>query len=878
MSTKAAHKEVIYLKDYLQPAYNITHTFLDIELNDDVTTVKSKLSVTKNHESKVHDNDLVLLGEKLKLLSVTIDGKLLDAAAYTTDATTLTIKGVPAKFELEIVTEIKPQDNTELSGLYKSATMYCTQCEAEGFRRITYYLDRPDVMSIFTVTLHADKTAYPVLLANGNLIAQGSDSATRHYATWEDPFKKPSYLFAMVAGSLIEVADHFLTMSGRLVKLKLYVDHENLDQTAHAMEALKKAMAWDEMAYGREYDLDMYMIVAVNDFNMGAMENKGLNIFNAKYVLASPSTATDFDFKNIDAVIGHEYFHNWSGNRVTCRDWFQLSLKEGFTVFREQQFSQYINQSPVSRIDDVKVLLVRQFAEDAGPLAHPVRPDSYMEINNFYTLTIYEKGSELIRMMHTILGPDKFRAGTDLYFTKYDGQAVTTDDFVSAMQTASGIDLTQFKLWYSQDGTPEITVTENYDSAAKTYTLKLSQSTPSTPSQKEKVPLYIPVKIGLLDQNGTDMPIEEPLLILNQAEQSFVFKNINSQPTLSILRDFSAPVRLKHEVPAECLAFLLAHDSDPFNRWYAGQRLYLQTIFELITDIQQNRDLKLSDVILKSFREVLLDNNLNVDLKAELMSLPATQQIIDALYDVNPDQIYVAKKFLVTAIATALKAELIQSYSSYNLSGAYQYNAHDAAYRSCKNVILSYILSTKTTDAINMGVEQYYNSNNMTDTIAALVCIANIDCPERTKLLDDFYNKWSGNVLVVNKWLAIQAQADTDLVLDQIKVLMQHPAFDIKNPNKVQSLIGAYCIGNPIKFHAASGVGYKFLADIVLQLNTINPSVAARLLNPLSSWYKYTHARQVLMCAELLRIKDTPNLSSDVLEIVTKSLHNYVSG
>lgn len=874
MTTNVNTKKIVYLKDYRSPEFLISSTFLDIDLQDAVTTVTSTLKISRNPAALNANNPLELMGEKLKLISVKLDQKLLKAAEYEVIASSLIIPNVPKEFVLEIVTEIKPQENTELSGLYKSASMYCTQCEAEGFRRITYYLDRPDVMSKFTVTIHADKVDYPVLLSNGNLIAHGADSSTRHFATWEDPFKKPSYLFAMVAGDLVEVTDHFVTMSGRLVQLKLYVERENLEQTAHAIAALKKAMSWDEQAYGREYDLDMYMIVAVNDFNMGAMENKGLNIFNAKYVLASPATATDLDFQLIDAVIGHEYFHNWSGNRVTCRDWFQLSLKEGFTVFREQQFSQFVTQSPVSRIDDVKVLMIRQFAEDAGPLAHPVRPESYLEINNFYTLTVYEKGAELIRMMETILGPEKFRAGTDLYFEKHDGQAVTTDDFVAALQAASGIDLTQFKLWYTQDGTPEITVAESYDPKTKKYTLNLKQYTPSTPSQPIKQPLYIPVKIGLLDANGKDIPLENTLLIFNQEQQSFEFENISVQPKLSILRNFSAPVRIKHEVPPEYLAFMLAHDSDDYNRWYAGQRLYLHTLLNIIADLQQKREPRLPEIVLDSFRSVLLDQQLNVALKAELLSMPVSQQLIDAMPEADTDLIYAAKKYMATELSKKLHSELLNKYNEYSLNGTYKFNAHDAAYRTCKNVILGFLLVTKSAEAIRLSVKQYYEANNMTDTIAALAGIASIDCLERKELLDNFYAKWSNNPLVVNKWLAIQAQADLDNVLDQVQILLKHEAFDIKNPNKVQALIGGYCIGNPIKFHANNGAGYKFAADIVLQLNSINPSVAARILIPLTQWKKFSPQRQELMCEQLRRIKATPNLSNDVVEIISKALHD----
>lgn len=876
MGVNATTKKTVYLKDYLESAYIITRTDLDIDLHPTVTTVKSLLTIQKNPKSKTTTTQLELHGDNLILKQVKLDSKILSSNEYSCNANNLIISQVPDAFELEIVNQIKPQENTALSGLYQSNGMYCTQCEAEGFRRITYYLDRPDVMSKFKVTIHADKKTYPVLLANGNLVAQGADSDTRHYAVWEDPFFKPSYLFAMVAGDLIAVEDNFVTMSGRIVKLKLYVERENLDQSAHAMQALKKAMAWDEEAYGREYDLDIYMIVAVNDFNMGAMENKGLNIFNAKYVLASPATASDADFENIDSVIGHEYFHNWSGNRVTCRDWFQLSLKEGFTVFREQQFTQYITQSPVCRIEQIKLLMARQFTEDAGPLAHPVRPDSYMEINNFYTMTIYEKGAEVIGMLHTILGPKKFRQGTDLYFARHDGQAVTTDDFVAAMQDASGIDLTQFKRWYTQAGTPEVTVFEEYDAATKVYTLKLAQYTPDTPDQINKLPLYIPISIGLLDSAGKDMPLDSTVLSLTETEQSFVFKNIAEKPKLSILRNFSAPVRIKHKVSAEQLAFMLAHDSDNFNRWYAGQQLYLQTIMHLIDSVQHDRSLKLPDLIVDSFKAVLLDKTLNVSLKAELLTLPSTTQIIDAMQEADPDAIYIAKKFVLIALANKLHKELLHAHEQYVLTGPYKYTAHDAAFRNCKNVILFYLTVNKSVEAVKMLTEQYYKSNNMTDTLAAMACLVNIDCPARGEILDDFYQKWQHNPLVINKWLTLQTQSDLDNVLQQVQALTEHVAFDIKNPNKVYALLGGFSAGNPVKFHVVSGAGYKFLTDMIIKLNALNPQIAARLLTPLTQWQKFNPVRQKLMCSELIRIKQTPNLSTDVLEIVSKTLENYV--
>lgn len=875
--TASEHSKTIYLKDYLPTEYQINEVELDFELNPDVTTVKSQLKISKNPYSKTNEQQLILNGEQLVLKQIALNNKILTPADYTLTPETLTLKNLPSEFTLQITTEIKPQENTALSGLYKSKTIYCTQCEAEGFRKITYYLDRPDVMAKFKVTIHADKRDYPVLLANGNLISSGNDGHARHFAIWEDPFKKPCYLFAMVAGDLVAVQDNFLTMSGRLVQLKVYVDRENLDQASHALAALKKAMAWDEKVYGREYDLDIYMIVAVNDFNMGAMENKGLNIFNSKYVLVSPATATDRDYAGVDLVIGHEYFHNWSGNRVTCRDWFQLSLKEGFTVFREQQFTQDITNSPVARIEEVKGLITRQFAEDAGPLAHPVRPDQYTEINNFYTATIYEKGAEVIRMLHTLLGVEKFRAGTDLYFSRFDGHAVTTDDFASALQEASGVDLTQFRLWYTQAGTPEVTVLENYDPHNKTYTLHLSQYLPDTPGQSNKQPLHIPISIGLLDENGNDIRIDTPVLSLTKPEQEFVFENINTKPHLSILRDFSAPVKLKRNVDAEELAFILAKDSDNFNRWFAGQQLYMNTILHLVADVQKGLELKLPDLLRETFAQILLDPNLNISLKAELLVLPSSQLIIDTMQPADPDAIYTVKKFIVTTLSAHLPKELHTMYETYHVYGMYKYTSEFAAKRTCRNTILGYITALKTPDAIALAELQYDKANNMTDKIAALANLASINCNQRIEALLDFYDSWSTNPLVVNKWLMIQATADLDDVLDQVKSLMKHPSFDIKNPNNVQALIGGFCVGNPIKFHASSGEGYKFLADVVLELNPLNPQVAARMLIPLTQWQKFDAARQKLMCRELIRIKQADNLSSDVSEIISKALDRYES-
>lgn len=862
-----------YLKNYTVTEYTITDVQLDVNITEEATTVIAVLTCHKNPQVTTNTGQLVLNGENLQLQQVLLDGKQLANTEYTLTAETLTLRNLPASFTVQTTVIIKPQENTALSGLYKANKIFCTQCEAEGFRRITYYLDRPDVMAKFMVTIHADKRLYPVLLANGNLIAHGSESDARHYATWQDPFKKPAYLFAMVAADLVALYDTYVTMSGRLVSLQLYVERENIDQTAHAMAALKKAMAWDELAYGREYDLDIYMIVAVNDFNMGAMENKGLNIFNSRYILVSPTTATDQDYAGVDMVVGHEYFHNWSGNRVTCRDWFQLSLKEGFTVFREQQFTQYITKSIMNRIGDVKLLLTHQFAEDSGPLAHPVRPDAYVEINNFYTTTIYEKGAEVIRMLHTLLGADKFRAGTDLYFARYDGQAVTTDDFVAAMQEVAGIDLTQFKLWYTQAGTPEVSVTEQYDEAAQKYTLNLQQFIPDTPGQTNKLPMHIPIGIGLLDENGNDMPIGTTVISLVDKQQQYVFNNIKTKPHLSILRGFSAPVKLKYVVSDNDLAFLLQKDNDDFNRWYAAQDLYSNVLIDLTRRVISGAKLELPNFIVETFAEILLSKDLDLALKTELLILPSMSLLIDKMQPAaDPLAIYTAKKFVISTFATKLDKELLAMYDAYTVFGSYKYNPENMARRSCRNTILHYIASTKSRAAVSLVMEQYNKANNMTDTIAALTELASINCNERIEALIDFYNDWLNNPLVINKWFAIQALADSENVLDQVKALLKHKAFDMKNPNSVRALIGSFCSGNIVNFHAVNGDGYKFLADMVLELDAINPQVAARILTPLTQWRKFSVGSQEMMRTQLQRIQKSRQLSADVSEIINKSL------
>lgn len=864
----------IYLKDYQVPDYLIDKIDLEFELGETSTLVKSHLIVHANPESKNRNKDLVLLGDGLELKSVALDGKKLDAKQYKATPDLLTIKNVPEKFELEIHTIIKPQENTALSGLYKSSGNFCTQCEAEGFRRITYYLDRPDVMSRFTTTIIADATKYPVLLSNGNLIASGKLDKGRHWATWEDPFKKPSYLFALVAGDLEFIEDFFETKAGKRVTLRIYVEKGNQDKCQHAMNAVKKSMRWDEETFGREYDLDIYMIVAVSDFNMGAMENKGLNIFNTKYILAKPETATDQDFIHVDSVVGHEYFHNWSGNRITCRDWFQLSLKEGLTVFREQSFTGDITSKTVARIQDVNVLRASQFPEDAGPLAHPVRPDSYIEINNFYTPTVYEKGSEVIRMMQTILGEDLFRAGMDLYFERHDGQAVTTEDFVKAMEDASGIDLTQFRLWYSQAGTPVLQVQDHYDPVQKTYTLDIKQIIPDTPGQKDKKPMHIPVKMGLLDQSGKELVHD--LIHVKNPHEKFKFENINEQPVPSLLRGFSAPVKLQYNYSDAALQLLFKHDPDPFNSWEAGQKYAINLMLKLIRDFQEGKKLHLPDDFVDAFIYALrtIDDKL---LLSEMLTLPSEKYLADQMEVVDVDAIHAVREFLQIEIAKQLKNMFMSKYQKHHDKSAYKFDMKSVGKRQFKNLCLGYLMTLNEPEINeNLGLQQFKHAlgNNMTDSIAALKFLSNIDGPQRDAALKEFYDKWRHEALVLDKWFSIQATSKLPKTLGNVKKLMQHSAFDIKNPNKVYSLVGAFCQQNPVHFHAANGEGYEFLAHVVLQLDPLNPQIAARMVTPLAQWRRYDKERQKLMKQQLDKILQNKKLSNDVYELVNKSLRS----
>ncbi len=873
---------IIHLKDYRPPDYRIETVKLHFALDESRTLVKSHLTVVANYDSGGGRRPLVLQGRDLKLLSLKLDGRPLGKKNYKIDTESLTIRPKSDRFVLEIETECAPAANTELMGLYLSAGTLLTQCEAEGFRKITYYPDRPDVLARFETTIEADRLKFPVLLSNGNLVASGEIEEGRHFATWHDPFPKPAYLFALVAGDLARIEDKFTTLSGREVDLHIYVQHHNREKCRHAMDSLKKAMKWDEEAYGREYDLDLFMIVATDDFNMGAMENKGLNIFNSKCVLAKPETATDTDFQNIMGVVAHEYFHNWSGDRVTCRDWFQLSLKEGFTVFRDQQFMEDMSSPAVERIGEANVLRSHQFIEDSGPMAHPVRPESYVEINNFYTLTVYNKGAEVIRMLRTILGPAGFRKGTDLFFLRHDGQAVTTDDFVKALEDATGTDLTQFQRWYSQAGTPVLSIARCYDPVARTYALTIRQTCPPTPGQPDKRPFHIPLALGLLDKNGRDIPLqlsgdgEEPdagtrVLELKKEEETFLFINVPREPVPSLLRGFSAPVKVKLELTDDERLFLMAHDGDAFNRWDAGQQLALKIILSLVEDYQQGRPLTLAESFIGAFREILESNMADKAFQAFALTMPAEIYVSDALEVIDPEAVHEARRFVRKTLAEVLKDALLSLYRRHQDTGPYRFDQEAIGWRSLMNTSLAYLMELEDREIHKMCLRQFEKADNMTDVLAALASVANHEGKEREEALAAFYEKWRDDPLVVDKWLTLQATSHLPDTLVKVKALTRHPAFTLKNPNKVRALIGAFA-ANAARFHDASGAGYTFLADHILVLDPLNPQVAARLTSNFTTWRRYDNKRQSLMRAQLERITNTPKLSNDVYEIVSKSL------
>jgi aminopeptidase N len=907
--------QAIRRSDYLPPAYLIETVEMGFDLDPSETRVAARIKLHRNPAAQSHD--VVLHGEELTLVQLRMNGKPLGKRDYKLGKDTLTILDAPEQVVLEIETAIHPDKNTSLSGLYVSSGNFFTQCEAEGFRKITYFPDRPDVMAKYTVMLRADKKTYPVLLSNGNLIAQGDLGDGRHYATWEDPFKKPSYLFALVAGNLVCQEEKYNLKSGRVVLLQVWVEEGNLDKTQHAMDSLKNSIRWDEERFGLELDLDRFMIVAVSDFNMGAMENKGLNIFNTKFVLANPKIATDIDYGNIEAVVGHEYFHNWTGNRVTCRDWFQLSLKEGLTVFRDQEFSADMvgtdSGRAVKRIDDVRVLRQAQFPEDAGPMAHPVRPDSYIEINNFYTVTVYEKGAEVVRMYQTLLGRDGFRKGMDLYFERHDGQAVTCDDFRSAMSDANGRDLSQFERWYSQSGTPHVKVDTSYDANQRTYTISMTQSCPPTPGQPDKLPFHIPVAVGLLDSWGRDIalhldtlgkkPVEEVADLEEQAEQSettcvlelteqqqtFCFTRVDEKPVPSFLRNFSAPVVLDYDYTDAELAFLMEHDSDPFNRWEAGQRLAMRRLLAMTKELhaapsangshalhsvsQLTQSAVNTAALIDALSTTLNDTDLDPAFREVALRLPSETMIAEQMDVIYPQAIHRARESLMLDMAQAMREDLARTYQENQTPGAYSPAADAAGKRGLKNIALAYLGLLDDAETHALLQKQCDNANNMTDRAAALTALANSRAPSKEAALAKFYKDFEQEALVVDKWFTLQAMAHTTDVA-AVRKLMKHPAFTLKNPNRARSLVFSFCNGNPSQFHAADGSGYAYWAEQVIALNAINPQVAARLARSLDRWRKYAPALQDKMRDALEQVAKSPSLSNDVSEVITKSLSN----
>jgi aminopeptidase N len=904
---KNAQASTTYLKDYSEPSFLIDKTSLHFDLFEDHAVVSSTLAMRFNPSKQAGSTaDLVLHGQGLVLEALSINGAELKADSYTTDDDSLTIHDVAGlvggtlvdgnheqTFSLACRTRIEPQNNTALEGLYKSKKMFCTQCEPEGFRRITYYLDRPDVMSVFTTTVVAEKAKYPVLLSNGNNIASGSseEDPSRHWVTWEDPFMKPSYLFALVAGDLVSLDDSFTTMTERSIELQIFVEEKDIDKCGHAMESLKNSMRWDEEKYGREYDLDIFMIVAVDDFNMGAMENKGLNVFNTSCVLANPMTQSDLAFQRVEAVVAHEYFHNWSGNRVTCRDWFQLSLKEGFTVFRDSEFSADMGSRTVKRVEDIAFLRTVQFAEDSGPMAHSVRPDSYMEISNFYTVTIYEKGAEIVRMIQLILGEQGFRKGSDLYFERHDGQAVTTEDFVKAMEDANDVKLIQFRRWYSQAGTPVVTITSDYDEAAKRYSLHVKQSCPDTPGQTNKAAFHIPLRLGLLNSSGEQISLKlldednsqasscfDLVLDVTEDSQTFTFIDVQEMPVPSLLRGFSAPVRLKYDYNLDELLLLMSNDSDGFNRWNASQILSTQIIESMLKPHSSGAELVLPELLKNAFAEVLdsaSDLSLDKAMLAQLLSLPVLGALIEQSSEADVIGLHSVREFLLNSLASELKEKFAKVYELTEDHSEYTADAESIAKRSLKNLCLNFLVRTGEQDWLNRCYQQYCDADNMTNQSAALRSLVNshtkLGSQLAQKALMNFYEQWSHEPLVVDQWFAIQATAQAPGALSKVKALLDHEAFEIRNPNKVRSLIGAFCAQNHIGFHDESGDGYEFLADQVLVLDKLNPQIASRLLTPLTRWKKYDAKRQAMMQAQLQRVKAQEGLSKDVFEIVEKS-------
>ena len=893
--------DIIHLADYQRTGYLIERVSLTITLVPDATRVTSRLSV-RPREAGQEATALKLDGDDLVLIGVLLDGAPLMEDDYVVRADGFTLINPPKEaFTLELITEINPEANSQLMGLYRSNGTYCTQCEAEGFRRITYFLDRPDVLALYDVRLEAPKASNPCLLANGNLVEEGTMPAPAdqeqgqawHYAIWRDPFPKPSYLFAVVAGDLARVSDSFTTMSGREVPLHIYVEHGKEDRVSYAMDALKRSMKWDEEIYGLEYDLDAFMIVAVSDFNMGAMENKGLNIFNDKYVLAKPETATDTDYALIEAVIAHEYFHNWTGNRITCRDWFQLCLKEGLTVFRDQEFSSDMRSRAVKRIADVRNLKARQFPEDNGPLAHAVRPDSYSEINNFYTATVYEKGAELCRMIETILGKDKFRAGMDLYFERHDGEAATIEDFLTCFEDASSQDLRQFSLWYSQAGTPDLVASYSYAKGRQELSLSIEQSCPPTPGQPNKKVMHIPVQFGLVGRSGehiqyaslrddrsgktlTGNNASTSVLHITDRQHRFVFNGVEQEAVPSLLRGFSAPVHLRTNLTLGDQLTLMRHDNDSFNRWQAAQFIYVDQLRRASRDIQTNDETValLPEGLAECLEQILGDETLEPAFRAQILALPGEDDIAREIgRNVDPDAIHRAREQMKAALSHALSDTLLKQYEAlYEDNGQYSPDAQSAGKRALRNASLDLLQAKASYEVYQLAIAQYQNAGNMTDRFAALACLVHGEAKETSALLQDFHDRFSGDALVIDKWLSLQASSTRPETLQNVKALMDHPSFDMSNPNRVRSLIGAFAMNNPIQFNRPDGEGYELVANVILELDQTNPQTAARLLNNFRSWRVFEPTRQTLAQAQLRRIAQTQPLSKDVADIANRCL------
>ena len=870
--------------DYRPPAFLVDTLDLTLDLAPEATEVTATLAFRRNPHAEPRDRDapLVLDGEQQDRVEVDLDGVPLRSSRAQLMPRSLTILDPPNQGTVTVRSRIAPGRNVALEGLYISSGVFCTQCEPEGFRRITYFPDRPDVLARYTVTMRADRATYPVLLSNGNLIAQGSLAGGRHFATWHDPYPKPSYLFAAVAGALDALEDTFVTRSGKRVALRIYSTRANIARCRHAMEAVKKAFRWDEERFGREYDLDAFMIFCADDFNMGAMENKGLNIFNSRLVLADPATATDDDYQAIEGVIGHEYFHNWSGNRVTCRDWFQLSLKEGLTVFRDQEFTSDLTSRAVERIGAVEFLRREQYPEDAGPMAHNVRPDEYQEINNFYTSTVYEKGAELIRMQHTLLGQQRFRRGTDLYFARHDGMAVTCDDFVQAMQDASGVDLGQFRRWYAQAGTPVVTVRDRFDPATSTYTLELSQHTPATPGQPDKLPLHIPFAVGLLDRDGRDIPLRldgeaapvgtTRVLELRAPSQTFRFAGISEPPVPSLLRNFSAPVVVDFPYTDDALAFLAAHDSDAVTRWDAAQRSYASAMLALARNHRDGQPMTLPQSLLRIVEKLLADRVSDPAVIA-LALMPPDAAYVAALQPVlDPEGVTAARAFLKRAIGTSLRTSFERVYSERRVRAAYAPSNDQTGARRLANMCLRYLAAVDDPSARAIAVAHFDASDNMTDTFAALAALKDGINDERDALFARFEARWRDEPLVLDKWFALEALAERPDALSRVQALLAHPRFNARNPNRVRSLVGAFALRNFARFHAQDGHGYAFAADQVLALDATNPQLAATVAGAFNLWKRFAQPRRGLMEAALQRIAQAPGLSPDVTEVVTRTL------